>query len=156
MGYDLPPFYAPEGTVERDLRVNGDLRLAAPPIDGSMSDQSTRALSASGVTQTCTFQAKDGDGNNIAAVQRVRVYLATTAAGVTLAAAANGTVAPTTGTVLKAHTAKLDWDLLTDDTGKIVLSIGNTGGTDHYAVYVIFVLPNGKLIASAVTDVRSA
>lgn len=121
-----------------------------------MSSASTAVLSASGAVQTCTITAKDADGNTIAAVQRVRVYLATTAGGVTLAAAANGTVAPTTGTILKNHTAKLDWDLLTDVNGVIVLSIDNTGGTDHYAVYVIVVLPNGKIKASLVTDVRSS
>ncbi len=121
-----------------------------------LSSASTAALSASAAIQTCTITAKDADGNTIAAVQRVRVYLATTAAGVTLAAAANGAVAPTTGTVLKEHTAKLDWDLLTDANGVIVLRINNTGGADHYAVYVIVVLPNGKLKASLVTDVRAA
>lgn len=121
-----------------------------------MSSASTATLSASSAVQTCTITLKDADGNAIAAVQRVRVYLATTAGGVTLAAAANGTVAPTTGTVLTIHTAKLDWDLLTDVNGVIVLSIDNTGGADHYAVYVVVVLPNGKIKASLVTDVRSA
>lgn len=121
-----------------------------------LSSGSTLALSVSAAIQPCTITMKDADGNAIAAVQRVKVYLATTAGGVTVAAAANGAVAPTTGTILKEHTAKLYWDLLTDVNGVIVLSINNTGGADHYAVYVILVLPNGKLKASLVTDVRSA
>lgn len=121
-----------------------------------MSSASTVPLSASAAVQTCTFTAKDADGNTIAAVQRVRAWLSSDAAGTTLASAANGTVAPTTGTILKAHTAKLDWDLLTSAGGVIVLSIDNTGGTDHYAVYVNVALPNGKVKTSLVTDVRSA
>lgn len=121
-----------------------------------MSSASTWVLSASLATQTATFQAKDADGNNIAAVQRVRIYLATLATGSVLAAAAFAAVAPTTGTILKAHTAKLDWDFLTDSNGVLVLSINNTGGSDHYAVFAIAILPNGKIKASLVTDVRNS
>lgn len=121
------------------------------------SSASTVTLSTSAAVQTATITCNDADGNTVATPQALEVYLADDATGATVStAAANGTVAFTTGSLLKADTAKLVFRVMTSTGGVAVLSIDNTGGTDHYAHYVVLVLPNRKVKVSAVTDVRSS
>ncbi len=117
----------------------------------------TIALSASTATQTATITCKDADGATIAAVQALTVYIADDVTGATVSTVgANGTVTFTTGSIVKSDTAKLVFRVVTDVNGVAVLSIGNTGGTDHYAHYVVVQKPGGKITVSAVTDVRSS
>lgn len=117
----------------------------------------TVALSASAAVQTATITCKDADGTQMAVPVALTVYVADDSAGATVSSAAvNGAVSFTTGSTLKADTAKLVYRVITDATGVAVLSLDNTGGTDHYAHYVAVVLPGGKLKVSLVTDVRSS
>lgn len=121
------------------------------------SSASTVTLSASAAVQTATITCKDADGNTVATPQFLTVYVADDSTGATVSTVgANGTVSFTTGSLLKADTAKLAFRVITSTGGVAVLSIDNTGGTDHYAHYVAVVLPNGKLKVSLVTDVRSS
>jgi len=123
-----------------------------------LSSASTITLGApSGTTQTATIQAKDSDGNNIAAVQRLEVYMCTDSAGATPSGTGvNTSVTATTGTVLKAHTAKLHLEVITDANGVAVLSFNNASGGGSYTDRVALVLPNGKLVVSNALAVANA
>jgi hypothetical protein len=109
------------------------------------SSASTITLGAGGATtQAAAIQLKDADGNAIAAVQKIRVYVSDDAAGATPATSGcNGAVTVSVGATLKVQTAKLDWDLVTDANGAVTLTFDNTGGGGAYTKYVVVVLPNG-------------
>lgn len=122
------------------------------------SSASTITLGAGGaVTQAAAIQLKDADGNAIAAVQKIRVYVSDDAAGATPATSGcNGAVTVSVGATLKVQTAKLDWDLVTDANGAVTLTFDNTGGGGNYTKYVVVVLPNGKVLVSAALNVATA
>jgi hypothetical protein len=126
-------------------------------IDANTKDINSSAMTlviAGGGTpvNTVTMTCKDADGNAVAAIQRLRVYVSDDSAGLTMAsAAANGAVSFTTGSLMKEITAKLLWDVITDVNGVAVLSVDGTGG-GGYAKYVNVVLPNGKIKSSAVLN----
>lgn len=122
------------------------------------SSSSTITLGvAAGTVQTATIQLKDANGTNIAAVHRIVVYMATDAAGATPSVAgANGAVTATTGVVLKAHTAKLHFEIVTDANGVAVISFDNAGGAGAYTNRVVLVLPTGKVVVSAALAVPQA
>jgi hypothetical protein len=140
-----------------EVRTSGVVRGAKLLADGDADPlASTITLSASAAVQTATIRMKDEFGNALAGVKKLTVWIATGIDGATLKAGANGAVSFTTGQILAALAAKQAWDVLTDANGVAVLSINNTGGTDHYAGRVIVCLPSGKLLVSHATDVRSA
>ena len=122
------------------------------------SSASTITLGAGGaVTQAAAIQLKDADGNAIAAVQKIRVYVSDDAAGATPATSGcNGAVTVSVGATLKVQTEKLDWDLVTDANGAVTLTFDNTGGGGAYTKYVVVVLPNGKVLVSAALNVATA
>lgn len=146
-----------EVTRAQSAAIN-DLKNGAADRNGVASNQSTITLGApSGTTQTATIQLKDELGNNVAAVQRIEVYMATDSAGATPSSSgANTSAAPTTGTVLKAHTAKLHWELITNASGQAVLSFNNASGSGTYADRVVLVLPGGKVLVSSALAVPNA
>jgi len=131
-----------------------ELNVAA----NAASSSSTITLGAGGgTTQTATFQMKDADGNAIAAVHHIRVYMATDAAGATPSAAGcNGAATVSVGAEVKIHTAKLVWDLVTDANGSVVITFNNAGGGGAYTDRVVLVLPNGQVVVSAALNVATA
>lgn len=119
---------------------------------------STIGLSAGGgVTQTATITLKDADGNALTGVRTIVVFMATDAAGgAPSTAGAQVSATATTGAVLKAHTAKLHWTIVTDANGVAVLTFDNTGGGGAYTDRVVLVLPTGKHVVSAALNVATA
>lgn len=112
---------------------------------------STITLSAGGaVTQTATIQLKDALGANLAAVRKIQAFMVTDASGATpsSAGAAVGVTA-TTGAIITALEAKLNFDIVTDANGVAVLEFDNTGGGGVYTDRVALVLPDGSLVVSA-------
>lgn len=81
-----------------------------------------------------TFQVQDGAGNNVANVTALDVWLSDAATGIGLTATtASGTVgAGTSGTDLAWITASKAARVLTDATGKYILSITDSAKTGFY------------------------
>lgn len=126
-------------------------------LEKQPSQNSTLTLSAPGVTQTISGQLKDINGDNIVGVTKVRAYMCTDSAGATPSSSGTaGDVTATTGAILKAHTAKLDFDIVTNATGAFVLSFPNTGGGDTYTDKLALVLPTGDLKISDALAVATA
>lgn len=126
--------------------------------NGVASDETTITLAAAaGTSQVATIQVKDGLEANVAAVQRLEVYMCTDAAGATPSSSGAGTSATvTTGALLKAHTAKLHLEVLTDATGKAAITFNNASGGAAYTDRIAVVLPNGKVVVSAALAVPNA
>lgn len=114
--------------------------------------------SGGAATQTAAIQLKDADGNNLAGVRQVDVYMATDAAGAAPSVAgANAGVTATVGAVLKAITAALHLALVTDVNGAATLSFDNTGGGGAYTDRVVLVLPAGQgVVVSDALNVATA
>lgn len=79
-----------------------------------------------------TIQLKDVGGVALAAKARATVWVSDTAGGVPSATAPNAATSFTTGTLLKETTTKVLWDVVSDATGVLVLSIGETGAKSFY------------------------
>ena len=117
----------------------------------------TIVLSSSAAIQTATITCKDADGNTLTAPHALTVYLADDSAGATVSTTSvNGAASFTTGSTLNTIAAKLSFRVITSTGGVAVLSLNNTSGTDHYAHYVVVILPTENLKVSAATDVRSS
>lgn len=104
---------------------------------GEVAQPETAAISnAAGTTNVSlvTFQLKDGGGNVLAAVTALDVWLSDAATGIGLTATtASGAVAAgTSGTDIGVLTTKKANRVLTDATGKYILSITDTSKTTFY------------------------
>jgi hypothetical protein len=101
---------------------------------------SVSVAAADGTTQAITIQSSRSG------VQVFDCYFATDADGATPSTSGAGTgVTATTGEVLKAHTSKLHLQVVTDDTGKAVLSVNNSGGGSAYTDRLVVVNPDGSV-----------
>ncbi len=133
------------------------LVISSSGAASGFSSLSTITLGASGGnTQTATIQLKDSTGANIAAVQKIEVYMATDALGATpsVSGAAVG-VSVTTGALLQALTAKLHFDLITNASGAVALSFDNTGASGPYTDRIVLVLPTGGVLVSGLLFAQS-
>jgi hypothetical protein len=102
-----------------------------------------------GAVRAVTIQLKDGNGNNVAASTGLRCYLATAATGQALGAiTADGLAiaASGKGLFIANGTSKVDGTLVSDATGLINAQITGDAGETYY---LILVMPNGKIAASA-------
>lgn len=81
-----------------------------------------------------TFQLKDGAGNVLTVPTEMTVWLsdASTGIGLTATTASGAVGAGASGTDFGAMTSKKALDVLTDATGKYILSITDTGKTGFY------------------------
>jgi len=126
-------------------------------ITGLMNENSTITLStAARNAQTATFQAKDATGAAITTVQFVRLYVADDSACINLATAAanNGVTVHGAGNLLtNIGAANVQFEVLTNAAGAANLVFNNTGGASNYTKYVCAVLPNRKIVKSAITAV---
>jgi hypothetical protein len=93
----------------------------------------TPAAGAANVTLV-TIQVKDGAGNNLARPFEMLVYLtdASDGNGLTAVTASGAVAAGASGTDLQAKVSKKALDVLTDNTGKYVLSITDTAKTGFF------------------------
>mgnify|MGYP000092975936 CR=1 FL=1 len=91
---------------------------------------------AAGSSNVClvTIQVQDGQGNNLPGPFEMCVYLsdAATGNGLTATTASGAVAAGASGTDLSAKVSKKALDVLTDNTGKYILSITDTGKTGFY------------------------
>jgi len=111
---------------------------------------------AGGSTQTVTIQLKDSNGNNIAAVQKIEVYMATDALGaMPSASGVYNTVTATVGAVLQALTAKLHFDLVTNNSGQVTLLFDNTNAPGAYTDRLVLVLPTGGVLVGSPLFIQS-
>lgn len=109
-----------------------------------------------GKTQTATIQLTDAEGNNLAGIRYVEVYMCTDTAGATPSAAGVfNTVTVSTGSLLNTITAKLKFELLTNATGQIVLTFDNTGGGAPYTDHVVAIMANEGIIVSSALAVSN-
>jgi hypothetical protein len=112
----------------------------------------TYTISAEGVpgadeiTVSCQFT--DANGNDMATYCGVRQYLATDATGQVGEAAATTLAVGTDGTILVEETSNLIWTAVSEIDGDLDIVIGNAGGADD--LYLVTILPNGKLAISSV------
>jgi hypothetical protein len=118
-----------DGNFHNNGAVIYDGAEAAVPEKASIS-------AAAGSANVClvTFQVKDGGGNNVASPTELDVWLSDAATGIGLTGTtASGTVAAgASGTDLGDLTVKKSKRVLTDATGKYILSITDTGKTGFY------------------------
>ncbi len=145
---------------QHTLAVNG---LTASGSDlnetgGLPTAQSTVVVAAaSGTHQDITITLLDADGDALAAVRRIEVYVCDDAAGATpSSAAAAGNVTVQTGALLKAVTAKLQLEVLTDATGVAVIRFDNGGGGGAYTKHLAVILPSGAVVVSAAMNIPTA
>ena len=94
-----------------------------------------------------TVTPLDANGNAVEASIMYRLVLFTSAAGAALATGGStGIAINTDGLIVVTHTAKLVFDLITEDDGTLDLKWTDTGTE---AVFLCFQLPNGNLVWSA-------
>ena len=108
-------------------------------------------VSAGGsTTQTVTGTLKDIAGQTITEQRKLTVIMVTDAEGDTASSAgANASCAPTTGTLLITHTAKLAMEIMTHTDGTFVITADNSGGGEPYTDRLAVYLPSGKAVVSA-------
>lgn len=127
------------GSLNIDVGNGGQLKIndVQMPLQVGIS-----AAAGSTNIALVTFQAKDGAGNNVAKPVVMDIWLSDAAAGGALTAtSASGAVAAgASGTDLSAMVAKKAIRVLTDATGKYILSITDTAKTGFYPCCQ---LPNG-------------
>jgi hypothetical protein len=114
----------------------------------------TISAAAGAANQTLvTFQLKDGAGNNLANVTEMTVWLSDAATGIGLTATtASGAVgAGASGTDLGAVTLKKSLRVVTDATGRYVLSITDTGKTGFYPCCIVPAFNKAAVGAQLVT-----
>lgn len=117
-------------------------RLGLGPNDELVSNEVTilqprvHSISvAAGAANVCnvTVLVKNQNGVLVAGVRQIEFFLSDAATGAGLTAtAASGTVAPVTGTLLTALTAKKHLICQTDATGTLVVAITDTAKTGFY------------------------
>jgi predicted RecA/RadA family phage recombinase len=153
-----------DGNSYEEVAVSGDatlastgaLTVAAKAITGAkLADAVQDRILTGTVTaaaeavhaRVVTVQLKDSEGNNLAEQRLVRLCVnATASLGTPTATATDTFGAPSAGTIFKTVTAKAEYEVVTDATGKYVFEIThNDAGTSRY----IDVFADSKPISSA-------
>ena len=142
-----------------DIESGASLKIAGTAITSSAAELNVldgQAASATitlgdedGGVRTVTIQLKDGNGANVAAATGLRCYLATAATGQELGEiTADGLAIASSGKGLfiANSSSKIDGTLVSDNTGLINAQITGDAGETYY---LILILPNGKISASA-------
>lgn len=109
----------------------------------------TYSIAAEGsdeIVVSCQF--KDANGDDMTEACVVRQYLADAATGQAVEAAATSLAAGTDGTILVEETSNAVWTAVSEADGDLDIIVGDAAGADDY--YLITVLPNGTISASAV------
>jgi len=119
--------------------VHGDKGIRAACYKNELTPIGGFTLTAAAGTTnvgTVTIQATNTNGEALSIPRKLQVWISDDADGQTIAAVAGtGTVgvSGTDGYVLKEVTAKLFWEVMTDDTGEIIITLTDT---NERAVYV--------------------
>jgi hypothetical protein len=143
----------PNFTAGSGVSITGSFPayVISSTVGGGYSSLSTITNGVpAGSLQSVTIQLNDSTGTAIAAVQVIHVYMATDSAGAVPSTVGVGSsVTVTTGALLKAQTAKLYFDIVTNASGQAVLSFDNTGGGNVYTDRVVLILPAGGVLVGA-------
>jgi hypothetical protein len=118
-------------------------------LDGQAASATITLGDEDGGVRTVTIQLKDGNGANVAAATGLRCYLATAATGQELGAISAAGMAIASagkGLFIANGSSKIDGTLVSDATGLINAQITGDAGETYY---LILILPNGKISASA-------
>ena len=103
------------------------------------------ASAEAGHARTITIQAKDAAGNNLSERCAVNFWVSTTAYGAPTATGTDTFGAPSAGGILRTLTAKADYFVQTDATGKYVFVLThNDAGSSRYIMAEV----DGKIYAS--------
>lgn len=122
-------------------------------LHGSALDASFVIGTQSGTAINVAIQLKDADLNNLSISSGIQVYLSDSSVGSGfIATAPSGTVAiGTNGFLYDVGSNKKVFLLLSNTSGQIDININNTGAK---TLYVVLILPSGKLkVSGAVTFV---
>ena len=116
----------------------GDAAVTAAKLANAVADQIASLIVTAGVegahARTITVQAKDAQGNNLAARVLLDLLVNATSQDTAPAATATDTFAgPTAGVIIQTVTAKAAYRVQTDNTGKYVFVLThNDAGTNRY------------------------
>lgn len=95
---------------------------------------------------TVTGQLIDDNGQNVATVAALDLYVSGAVGGTAIIGTApSGGLAATTGAVLASLVANKYLKVATDATGKIVITVTEVG---IFTFYLVFVMPDGSLVIS--------
>lgn len=83
---------------------------------------------------TVTIQLRDGDGTNLASQRVVRVWLSTSDKGGVTGVAPSGGTTFTTGTVRRTLTTDTDYEVVSNSSGVVVLTITETSAKTYYVM----------------------
>tara|TARA_R100000808_G_C2130311_1_gene139651 strand:+ start:340 stop:774 length:435 start_codon:yes stop_codon:yes gene_type:complete len=104
--------------------TDSQITLLHPTVDVAISAGASNVV-------TCTVTVKDSSGNTLAGVHKMDMIVTDSATNLTLTGtSASGSLAATTGTVLKAHTAKKHVTFITANTGIAEFTLTDTGKTE--------------------------
>jgi len=93
------------------------------------------------------IQLRDNSGAKVAAPRYAKIWISDTAGGATTGTVPNAATSITTGVVIAIPTAKVVFDVISDATGLINLSIGETTAKSFY----VNVLHGGAITSKIVT-----
>lgn len=128
-----------------------DLAKEVAALQGAAQETVTVAIAA-GAANVCTIsiQVVDGFGTAKAGVKQLRLYMTSSATGLTVSAVAySGSIVATTGAILATITAKFVFDIITNASGVWVGSLTDTAKTAGEKVAVV--RPDGEIKLSAAT-----
>jgi hypothetical protein len=118
-------------------------KLSNAPFDASF----VIGAESGGNVINVAIQLLDADGNDLATRAAVHFYLSSDAEGDNVVAAATSLAIGTDGVAIE-YVSNSAGILISEDDGDIDLNIGDASGAATY--YLILILPNGLLKASAV------
>ena len=126
------------------LHIHAAAGLAAA-VQDLMPTLTIAASAESSHARTITIQAKDAAGNSLAERCAVNFWVSTTAYGAPTATGTDTFAGPSAGGILRTITAKADYFVQTDATGKYVFVLThNDAGSSRYVMAEI----DGKIHAS--------
>lgn len=133
------------GVGTSDLNL-GNVKIGGRSVLGDPSITNTTGLA----TNLCTMQLRDAAGNNVTEQRVVYIWLSTTALGVTPAGTTGLTTTLTAGTIINTVTANLQFQAMTDVTGKITVSLADaTGGENRFVNFVVDDRPYASTLVQA-------
>jgi len=126
------------------LHIHAAAGLAAA-VQDLMPTLTITASAEAAHARTITIQAKDAAGNNLSERCAVNFWVSTTAYGAPTATGSDTFAGPSAGGILRTLTAKADYFVQTDATGKYVFVLThNDAGSSRYVMAEI----DGKIYAS--------
>ncbi len=120
--------------------TRGQVQMTPRFVVDKITDIETKLGSSATITPgaetsnviVAAIQLNDNSGKKVAVARQVTVWISDTAGAVPSGTAPNGATSITTGTVLSITTAKVLFNVISDATGLINLSIGESTAKSFY------------------------